>query len=37
VQRGWLNLDEIKTIAVTQKEAESLAKFPCDAGGPLFF
>ncbi len=30
VQRGWLNLDEIKTIPVTEKEAESLYLQPGD-------
>jgi len=30
VQRGWLNLAEIKTIAVTEKEAEALYLLPGD-------
>jgi type I restriction enzyme S subunit len=30
VQRGWLNLAEIKTIAVTKKEAEALYLLPGD-------
>jgi type I restriction enzyme S subunit len=30
VQRGWLNLDEIKTIAVTEKEADMLYLRPGD-------